>query len=184
MATIILDAGHGGNDTGDAYGFRYEKNDNLRLTLAVGNELEKYGYNVEYIRVTDIYLSQNDRVNIANSLSGCLLLSIHRMIGELILSEAGLGFYLKSSDGIEATAANNIARELLPLGFTSYSLTVILDLPLLNATNVPSIMMGIGNLNSDYDNYSFDNRLNEFAAAIAYGIFNTIPLDSYNLIYT
>ena len=147
MATIILDAGHGGNDIGDAYGFRYEKDDNLRLTLAVGNELEKYGYNVEYIRISDKYLSQNDRVNIVNSLSGCLLLSIHRMIGE-------------------------------PLGFNSYSLSVILEIQLFYATDVPALMMGIGNLNSDYDNYLFDNRLNEFATAIATGIYYTIPVDN------
>ncbi len=178
MATIILDAGHGGNDIGDAYGFRYEKDDNLRLTLAVGNELEKYGYNVEYIRISDKYLSQNDRVNIVNSLSGCLLLSIHRMIGEFVLSELGLGFYLESLDGIAATAANNIARELKPLGFNSYSLSVILEIQLFYATDVPALMMGIGNLNSDYDNYLFDNRLNEFATAIATGIYYTIPVDN------
>ena len=31
MSTIILGLG-GGNDLGDAYGFRYEKDDNLKLT--------------------------------------------------------------------------------------------------------------------------------------------------------
>ena len=36
MATIMLDAGHGGYDSGAVYGDRYEKNDTLSLVLAVG----------------------------------------------------------------------------------------------------------------------------------------------------
>ena len=40
MATIMLDAGHGGYDSGAVYGDRYEKNDTLSLVLAVGTILE------------------------------------------------------------------------------------------------------------------------------------------------
>ena len=36
MAGVILDAGHGGYDNGAQYDGRKEKDDNLRLTLAVG----------------------------------------------------------------------------------------------------------------------------------------------------
>ena len=35
MAGVILDAGHGGYDNGAQYDGRKEKDDNLRLTLAV-----------------------------------------------------------------------------------------------------------------------------------------------------
>ena len=40
---IVLDAGHGGSDTGAIYDGRYEKDDNLRLTIAVGEILEENG---------------------------------------------------------------------------------------------------------------------------------------------
>jgi len=180
MATIILDAGHGGNDLGDAYGNRYEKNDNLILTLAVGNELEKYGYNVEYTRITDTYLTQFDRVEIANRLGGDFLLTIHRVIGELPLSEGGLGFYVNRLGGVEEEAAENIAIELYPLGFCNYSIEVRSELPILSDTDMPSLMMAIGYLNSEADNLFFDTRLDEIAAAIALGIYNTIPVDTQN----
>ena len=38
---IVLDAGHGGEDPGAVYKDRKEKDDNLKLTLAVGKILEK-----------------------------------------------------------------------------------------------------------------------------------------------
>lgn len=43
---IILDAGHGGWDNGASYQGRREKDDNLALTLAVGEILEGYGFEV------------------------------------------------------------------------------------------------------------------------------------------
>ena len=48
---IILDAGHNGaTDPGAIYQGRRESDDNLRLTLAVGNLLSQAGYNIEYTR--------------------------------------------------------------------------------------------------------------------------------------
>ena len=40
--------------TGASYEGRLEKNDNLNLALALGDELERRGYDVEYTRTTDV----------------------------------------------------------------------------------------------------------------------------------
>ena len=40
--SIMLDAGHGGRDPGAVYKERKEKDDTLRLTLAVGEILEAH----------------------------------------------------------------------------------------------------------------------------------------------
>lgn len=178
MATIILDAGHGGNDLGDAYGFRYEKDDNLKLTLEVGRELERLGYNVVYTRISDEYLSQNDRVNIANSVGGDLLLTIHRLIGDLPGGSRGLGFYVNERGGVAEQTAINIATELLPLGFCNYGIEVRSELPIIRNVTMPTLMMGIGYLNSQSDNILFDTRLNDIATAIAMGIYDTIPVNN------
>ena len=53
--TIILDPGHGGIDPGAVYNGRRESDDNLRLAMAVGNLLQKAGYEVVYTRTSDIY---------------------------------------------------------------------------------------------------------------------------------
>ena len=54
---IMLDAGHGGNDPGAVYGGRQEKDDNLRLAMAVGNILSQNGIDVVYTRTDDVYQS-------------------------------------------------------------------------------------------------------------------------------
>ena len=56
MPTVIIDPGHGGMDPGAVYKGRQEKDDNLRLALAVGEILKNNGIDVSYTRTTDIYL--------------------------------------------------------------------------------------------------------------------------------
>ena len=47
--------GHGGGDPGATYQGRNEKDDTLRLVLAIGQILENNGVDVEYTRTTDVY---------------------------------------------------------------------------------------------------------------------------------
>ena len=49
---IVIDAGHGGSDLGASYNGRNEKDDNLRLALAVGQILENNGIDVVYTRTS------------------------------------------------------------------------------------------------------------------------------------
>ena len=65
-AKIMIDAGHGGYDNGASYEGRLEKNDNLNLALALGDELERRGYDVEYTRTTDVYDSPARKAQIGN----------------------------------------------------------------------------------------------------------------------
>ena len=51
---IALDAGHGGSDPGAVYNGRQEKDDNLKLAMAVGSILENAGVDVVYTREDDI----------------------------------------------------------------------------------------------------------------------------------
>ena len=64
--SIMLDAGHGGRDPGAVYQDRKEKDDTLRLTLAIGEILEAHGLDVEYTRTTDIYESPYQKAMEAN----------------------------------------------------------------------------------------------------------------------
>ena len=64
--TIMLDAGHGGRDPGAVFNGRQEKDDTLRLTLAIGEILQNNGVDVEYTRTTDVYTSPNERAMKAN----------------------------------------------------------------------------------------------------------------------
>jgi N-acetylmuramoyl-L-alanine amidase len=76
--TIILDAGHGGEDSGtkNESGL-LEKDITLDVSLILGEILEDNGFTVVYTRNDDVTLPLPHRVAIANSSEGDLLVSIH-----------------------------------------------------------------------------------------------------------
>ena len=64
--SIMIDAGHGGNDPGAVYKGRREKDDNLALAMEVGRILSENGVDVLYTRTTDDYISPFERARLAN----------------------------------------------------------------------------------------------------------------------
>ncbi len=76
--TIVLDPGHGGVDTG-AIGPTglLEKTINLQVALDLASLLKLQGANVVLTRATDIYISLEDRIAVANNLHADLFLCMH-----------------------------------------------------------------------------------------------------------
>lgn len=64
--SVIIDAGHGGAEPGAMFEGRKEKDDTLRLALAVGEILENNGIRVMYTRTTDVYDTPLEKAMIAN----------------------------------------------------------------------------------------------------------------------
>jgi N-acetylmuramoyl-L-alanine amidase len=170
MAKVILDAGHGGSDAGEYYKGRREKNDDLRLTLEIGELLQRKGIEVGYTRTSDNNISQLQRVAIANDLGGDLLVSIHRLFGRRYSRGPGLENFVNKDDEASYEAANIIGQELLNLNIPSYSIIDRKDIPLINDTDMPAVMLGIGYMKSDEDNEFFDNNFEAIAKTVADGI--------------
>jgi N-acetylmuramoyl-L-alanine amidase len=75
---VVLDAGHGGHDSGNLGNGYKEKNIALNVTLEVGKELEKNkDIKVIYTRKTDVFIELHERANIANRADADLFVSIH-----------------------------------------------------------------------------------------------------------
>jgi N-acetylmuramoyl-L-alanine amidase len=76
---IILDAGHGGTDSGAVNGVLTERNLNLEIALQTKAILETSGYTEVYLTRTDntTNLDNNARYTYANQMGGNLLVSIH-----------------------------------------------------------------------------------------------------------
>ncbi len=75
---VVLDAGHGGHDSGNIGNGHSEKNIALKVTLAVGKALESnQNINVIYTRKTDVFVELFERANIANKADADLFVSIH-----------------------------------------------------------------------------------------------------------
>lgn len=77
--TLVIDAGHGGNDHGAVGQFSKEKDINLKVALAFGRYVEKYMPNVKviYTRKTDVFIPLQQRANIANKNHADIFISIH-----------------------------------------------------------------------------------------------------------
>ncbi len=77
--TVVLDAGHGGNDPGAIGRTAKEKNINLSIALAVGKLLKSSdpSINVVYTRRKDVFVTLQDRAQIANKCGADLFVSIH-----------------------------------------------------------------------------------------------------------
>ncbi len=74
---IVLDAGHGGHDSGATGTKAKEKDLALKATLMLENELKSLGFKVYMTRSTDEYIGLYDRADIANDLNADLFVSIH-----------------------------------------------------------------------------------------------------------
>lgn len=75
---VVLDAGHGGKDSGNLGNGYREKNIALRVALDVGKELlTAKDIEVVYTRKTDVFVELHNRAKIANSKNADLFVSIH-----------------------------------------------------------------------------------------------------------
>ncbi|MCF0208768.1 MAG: N-acetylmuramoyl-L-alanine amidase, partial [Bacteroidaceae bacterium] len=76
---LVIDAGHGGHDTGALGEYSREKDINLKVALAFGKYVEQNMPNVKiiYTRKTDVFIPLNDRAKIANKNRADAFISIH-----------------------------------------------------------------------------------------------------------
>ena len=77
--TLVIDAGHGGADSGAKGTFALEKNINLNVALAFGKLVERNCPDVQvvYTRKTDVFVPLHRRASIANKHKADLFVSIH-----------------------------------------------------------------------------------------------------------
>lgn len=171
---IMLDAGHGGVEPGAVYQGRQEKDDNLALTLAVGDLLSEQGYEVLYTRTTDIYESPLQKATEANESGADLFISIHRNAFPTPNTASGVESLVYDLSGIKVEIAESIDQELVKLGFKDLGVKARPNLTVLRRTEMPAVLVEAGFLDNDIDNILFDSKFDEVAKAIADGITNVV----------
>jgi len=77
--TLVIDAGHGGHDTGAVGAVSKEKNLTLKYALAFGRMVERNSPDVRvvYTRTTDKFVELYRRAEIANNAKADLFISVH-----------------------------------------------------------------------------------------------------------
>ncbi len=181
MATkIVIDAGHGGYDNGASFEGRNEKDDTLRLALAVGNILSQRGYEVVYTRVNDVYNSPVEKAQIGNASCADYFVSIHRNSSPYVNQYSGVETLVYDNSGIKAEMAENVNAELEKLGFKNIGVSERPGLAVLRRTDMPAILVEAGFINNVSDNALFDNQFENIAVAIANGITETVSTSQNN----
>lgn len=175
--SIMLDAGHGGRDPGAVYNGRQEKDDTLALTLAIGEILQNRGIDVEYTRTTDVYETPYQKAMEANEAGADFFISIHRNSYPTDNAVSGVESLVYDLSGIKLQMAENINSQLESVGFVNLGVKARPGLVVLRRTKMPAVLVEVGFINSDTDNYLFDNNFDDIALAIADAILDTLGVD-------
>ena len=173
---IMLDAGHGGTDPGAVYGGRQEKDDNLRLAMAVGNILSQNGIDVVYTRTDDVYQSPIEKARLANASGADYFISFHRNSSPEPNQYSGVETLVYNQSGRKLTMAQNINRALENIGFKNLGVKSRPGLVVLRRTRMPALLIETGFINTPEDNERFDENFNEIARAIADAILTTLDI--------
>ena len=174
IGKVMIDAGHGGEDPGAVFEGRREKDDALRLALAVGEILEDNGVDVMYTRVTDVYDTPQEKAEIANRSEADYLVSIHRNAMPVPGTASGIMSLVYENGGTAGRLGANINRELAQTGFADLGVVERPGLIILRRSGMPAVLVEAGFIDNPEDNSLFDRQFQEVAEAIAGGILETI----------
>ena len=172
--SIMMDAGHGGRDPGAVYNGRQEKDDALRLTLAVGENLQNNGIDVEYTRTTDVYETPYEKAMEANEAGVDLFISIHRNSFPSDNTAFGVESLVYDLSGLKLEIAEAVNQQLEAVGFRNLGVKARPNLVVLKRTKMPAVLIEVGFINSDVDNRLFDENFNDIALAISDGILDVL----------
>lgn len=178
---VCLDAGHGGTDVGatSTDGKRYEKDDNLRLTLKVRDELEAMGIKTVLTREEDETVSLKDRCKTANKKRADLFVSLHRNSSATGTGiEAWIAKRPKDAENKVAKKLTKAVSEATGLedrgvkkGFRDSSANNYY----VNAnTRMPSVLLEVAFISSEKDNKAFDEKFDAMAEKIAKVIYDAV----------
>ena len=168
---IVLDAGHGGHDTG-AVGAKgtFEKDINLDIVLRAGKVLTAAGARVLYTRSDDTFIPLYDRPGLANTRGADIFISVHNNSTPTRNSGSGTQTYFRTPQSIPLAAAMHEelvkALELRDGGVRNGNYAVIRE------SKMPSVLLEIAFIN----NLKEEQLLNSpaFRQKAAEGILNGV----------
>ena len=150
-ATIVLDPGHGGTDSGaESTSGKYEKTYTLATAKAVGAKLEAAGANVIYTRHTDTFVDLAPRPVVAKKVHADAFISFHFDSTPNANSASGFTsyYYNATKDKPLATYLNKALGTNLTLTNrgTAYG-----NFEVLRDNDQPAVLLEMGYINSDKD---------------------------------
>ncbi len=152
QVVLVIDAGHGGEDSGALGKLYKEKNLTLAIVLGAKKYFDKDSrFKVYYTRVSDTYPSLDDRCKLANNKNADMFICVH--INSASASATGTET-LYNNARLNTTKKNDITSKQLAnamqkaavktTGFTNRDLVNRTGLRVLNKTNMPACLIEYG----------------------------------------
>lgn len=179
-ARVVIDAGHGGKDSGAVAldGKTREKDLALEVAKKLTAKLEAAGYEVINTRTSDTYPGLRDRANLSNQKDADIFISIHfnsfgsssaQGIEVLYASEDNVN--IKSGD--QTVLARLILNELIKdTGMNNRGIKNRPDLAVLRLTETDAALVELGFLSNqgDFNKIMSNGYLDKFAQSIFKGV--------------
>jgi N-acetylmuramoyl-L-alanine amidase len=170
-ATIVIDPGHGGDDSGaESKKSTYEKNFTLAYAKAIKQQLEQTGARVVLTRSGDNSKSLGDRARLSSKIQADAFISLHFDSSAQANSGSGVTtyYYNKNKDG---QLADDLNAQLKGLSIGSRG-TAQKDLYVLHYNSQPSVLIELGYINSksDYKYINSDSYKQQVAKDVTNGL--------------
>jgi N-acetylmuramoyl-L-alanine amidase len=167
---IVIDAGHGGSDSGATSSSSTEKQIVEQITNKIKFLNKNENISVHVTRIGDEFLSLSDRSAIINKIKPDLVLSLH-VNKSSDVAKSGMEFYI-ANESIVAERSNEIAVELRNKFIQKNNLKAseIKKAPfyILKKSEVPAVLVELGYMSNLTDREYLTNDLeqNKIAATI------------------
>ncbi len=155
-----------------------EKDDNLRIVLALGRELENRGIPVYYTRTTDVFQTPFEKAQLANQTGADYFLSIHRNSGVNPGEYSGVESLVYEKTGPALDLAENINGAMGEIGFKDIGVFAEPEIVVLRRTEMPAVLAEIGFINSEEDNRILEENFDEIIRALADAVEGTLAEES------
>lgn len=173
MISLCFDYGHGKSDPGASYKGRKEKDDVLKLGLAVGKEVRRHGIIVDETRTRDQTLSLSARSSFERKKKYDYFISFHR---NAFKPEAASGvetFTFTRQTAKAKSLATRIQRNLVAVGFRDRGVKKA-NFHVLRETRAPAVLIEVGFIDNTKDNKLFDSKFDEIVKAITRAILDEV----------
>ena len=145
---ILIDAGHGGKDSGAVNGAVYEKDIALDIALRLGGLLKGRGHEVLYTRKDDTFVSLNERVRLANSENADIFISVHTNSAVNADANGTETLVFEKGERLGRVINKHLSADL---GLRDRGIKQRKDLAVLNGTKMPAVLVETAFLSNAYE---------------------------------
>lgn len=173
MSRLCFDYGHSGLDMGASYKGRLEKDDNLKLGLAVAKEVRRHGVKVDETRTTDKTMSLSARSSFERRKNYDYFISFHRNAFKPETASGVETFTYTRQTAKARSLASRIQKNLVGVGFKDRGVKKA-NFHVLRETRSPAVLIEVGFIDNSKDNIIFDSKFDEIVEAITRAILDEV----------